>query len=111
MENVRFKPVSDTVVFFQALAGFVIAALVMLGVGGSVYHLMAPGGWLAEVFDRSLAGGLAAILAFIVIGVCVWMTREWISVKARNRYSELFVYAFAGAGALYLIELLMKGGI
>lgn len=111
MENVRLKPVSDVAVFFQGLVGLVIAALVMLGVGGSVYHLLAPGGWLAEVFDRSLAGGLAAILAFIVIGACVWMTREWISVKTRNRYSELFVYAFAGAGALYLIEFMMKGGI
>lgn len=111
MENVRLKPVSDTAAFFQALAGFAIAALVMLGVGGTVYHLVAPGGWLAQVFGRSLAGGMAAILAFLIIGVCAWLTRGWISVKSRNRYSELFVYAFAGAGALYVIELLMKGGI
>jgi len=95
--------------FFQALAGFAIAALVMLGVGGTVYHLLAPGGWLAQLFGRNLAGGMAALLAFVVIGTCFWLTRELTSAKQKNRYSELLIYAFAGAGALYAIELLRQG--
>ncbi|MEW6687991.1 MAG: hypothetical protein AB1452_02760 [Pseudomonadota bacterium] len=111
MEQARTqsKPPGEMLAFLQSLAGFAIAVLVMLGVGGTVYYLVAPGGWIAGVFGRSLAGGLAALLAFLIIGVCVWLVRGWIPQRARNRYSELFVYAFAGAGLLYVIELLMKG--
>jgi hypothetical protein len=107
MNQAKLKHVSDTSAFFQALAGFVVAALVMIGVGGSVYHLVAPGGWLAQLFGRSLAGGMAALLAFLVIGLCAWLARASFSVSSRNRHSELFVYVFAFAGAIYVLQILM----
>ena len=114
MEHVRTKHVSagsgDTAAFFQAIAGFAIAVLVMLGVGGTVYNLVAPGGWLAQLFGRSLAGGLAAVLAFMIIGMCAWLARSWVSVVSRNRHSDLFVYGFAAAGACYALEIFSKGG-
>jgi len=110
MEHVRHKPGSDTSAFFQAIAGFAVAALVMLGVGGSVYNLVAPGGWLAQVFGRSLAGGLAAILALFIVGVCVKMTHKLVSAGSGIRYSEMFVYGFAATGAVYAFEYLIKGG-
>jgi hypothetical protein len=108
---VRLKHASDTSVFFQGLAGFAIAVLVMLGIGGTVYKLVAPGGWLAQLFGRSLAGGFGAILAFLVIGLCFWITRGWISVGGRNRYSEVPVYLFAGVGAIYAVQYLTRGGV
>lgn len=111
MHNAKLKHVSDTSVFFQSIAGFAIAVLVMLGAGGTVYNLVAPDGWLAPIFGRSLAGGLAAILALLIIGLCGWLTRNWISVGSRNRHSELFVYGFAAAGALYAFQFLTKGGL
>jgi hypothetical protein len=42
-----------------------------------------------------------------MIGVCVWLTRGWVSIASRNRYSSLFVYVFAGTGALYALQMLM----
>ena len=111
MEQVKLKPLGDFAALLQALAGFTIATLVMLGVGGTVYNLVAPGGWLAGVFGRNLAGGMAAVLAFIIIGACLGLARDWVSVRNRNRYSELFVYGFAAAGVLYFVELLIKGGL
>ncbi len=110
MQQAKLKHTSDTSVFFQSLAGFAIALLVMLGVGGTVYNLIAPGGWFAQIFGRSLAGGLATLLALMMIGLCAWLMRSWVSVTSRNRYSELFVYVFAAAGLLYAVELMMKGG-
>ncbi|OFZ86612.1 MAG: hypothetical protein A2W21_08560 [Betaproteobacteria bacterium RBG_16_66_20] len=110
MEQVRTKPLSDSGIFFRAIAGFAIAALVMLGVGGTVYRLVAPDGWLAPIFGRSLAGGMAAVLALLIIALCAWLTRGWVSIGARNRHSELFVYGFAATGALYAVQYLMKGG-
>ena len=74
MEHVRRAPTSDTSAFFQAIAGFAVAALVMLGVGGTLYHFVAPGGLLGRVFDRSLAGGLAAILALLIAGAMLYNT-------------------------------------
>ena len=102
----RLKAAGDFVVFVQTIVGFAVAALVMIGVGGSVYYLVAPGGLLSQVFGRSVAGGLAAVLAFLVIGLCAWMTRAWISIVQRNRYSELFVWFFAGIGAIYAVRML-----
>ena len=110
MEQVRTKHLSDTSAFFHAIAGAAIAVLVMLGVGGTVYKLVAPGGWLAVAFGRSVAGGLAAVLALLIIGVCAWLTRDLFSVRARNRHSEAFVYGFAAVGAIYAVQILVKGG-
>ena len=113
MDHARTHPhskgrhASDAGLFFQSLLGFVVAALVMLGVGGTVYHLVAPGGWIAQLFGRSLAGGMASLLALFLIGLAAWLTRAWTSITQRNRYSELFVYAFAGIGAVYAVQLLM----
>ena len=105
MQNTKPRPLSDTSTFFHAIAGMAIALLVMVGVAGTIYKLVAPGGWFGQLFDRSLAGGMGAILALLVIGLCVFLTQAWVSVTNRNRYSAAFVYVFALAGALYSVEL------
>jgi hypothetical protein len=110
MEQARSKPLSDSEVFFKGIAGFAIAAMVMLGVGGTVYNLVAPGGWLAQIFGRSFAGGLAAILALFIVGGCACVVSYWVSAATRNRHSGLFVYGFATAGVLYAVQYLTKGG-
>jgi protein-S-isoprenylcysteine O-methyltransferase Ste14 len=107
----KLKYASDTSIFFNSLAGFAVAVLVMLGIGGTVYKLVTPGGWLAQFFGRSVAGGFGAVLAFLVIGLCFWFARGWISISGRNRYSELPVYLFAGTGLIYTVQIMMKGGV
>ena len=106
----RLQHTGDTSGFLQALAAFSIAALVALGAGGSLYKLIMPDGWIGEVFGRSAAGGLAVLLALLMIGISIWLTRAWISTAKRKLYSELFVYVFAGLGLVYAVEMLMKGG-
>ena len=103
----KLKQASDTSIFFQSLTGLAVAALVMLGVGGTIYKLVAPDGWIAHLFGRSLAGGMAALFALLMIGASYWLTRSWISVTSRNLYSELFVYVFAGAGLIYAVQMYM----
>jgi hypothetical protein len=107
MEHAKFKPLSDTSVFFRALAGFAMAVLIGVGVGGTAYKLAAPGGWLAQVFGRSLPGSLSAMLAFLVVGLCFWLMRGWILRSGGDRYSELPVYVCAGAGVLYALQAAM----
>ena len=103
----KLKHASDTSIFFQSLVGLVVAVLVMAGVGGTIYKLVAPDGWIAQLFGRSLAGGMAALFALLMIGASYWLTRSWISVTSRNLYSELFVYVFAGAGLVYAVQMYM----
>jgi hypothetical protein len=110
MEHVSARPASDTRAFLQAIVGFAIAALVTLGASGTVYNLVAPGGWLAQVFSRSLAGGLATILALLIMVQCVKLTHDLISVGTRSRYWEMFVYGFAAAGVIYAFQYFVKGG-
>lgn len=95
--------------FFQTLAGFAVLALVMLGVGGTIFKLVAPGGWLAQLFGHSLGGGAAAVLALLAVSAFAWFTREWVSPRQRNRFAELWVYTCAAAGLLYLAQLWLKG--
>jgi len=111
MQLFKLKDAGDMTVFFQTLAGFAIAALVMLGVGGTVYKAVAPDGWMAQALGASVAGGLAAALALCGIGVFAWVTREWISARRRGKLSELFVYTFAAAGALYVVQLALRGAL
>lgn len=103
------KPQSDTTVFFQALAGCAMAALVMLGVGGTFYNVVAPGGWLAQLLGQREAGGLVALVALLTPGAALWMLRDRIPARSRGRFSELFVYMIATAGGLYVLQLALKG--
>jgi len=109
MKDLKLKPVNDALVLLQMIAGFAIVALVMLGVGGTLYKVMAPGGWLANFLGSSIAGGFAAALALVAMGLIAWLAREWTSPLQRNRLSELFVYGFAAAGAIYAARLLLNG--
>ena len=110
-QQAKLPQVGEVAGFFHAIAGFAIATLVMIGFGGTIYESIAPGGWFAQLFGRSVAGGLAVLLALLLIGASAWLLRAWVSITQRNRYSEVFVYVFAGVGLVYCAQLLTKGGL
>ena len=107
MERVTFAPPSDTGIFVRTLAGFVVAVLVGLGVGGTAYKLAAPDGWIAQLFGHSLPGSVCAMLAFLVIGICPWLMLARMALSGRDKYSELPVYLCAGAGGVYALHAAM----
>lgn len=93
----------------QVVFGFAIVALVMLGIGGTIYKVIAPDGWVALAFGRSLSAGTAALGSLVLIAALAWFSRGWTSPRARNRFTELFVYTFAAAGLVYLAQLWTRG--
>lgn len=93
----------------QVLYGFAVVALVMLGIGGTVYKIIAPNGWIAEAFGRSMSAGTATLGSLVLIAGLAWFSRGWRSPRSRNRTSELLVYTFAAAGMLYLAQMWTKG--
>jgi len=77
--QLRINPAVDSNGFFQVIAAFSLLLLAMLGIGGMLYNLFTPGGWLSQVFERSVAGGIAALLAIFMVGLCAWLTAKEIS--------------------------------
>jgi hypothetical protein len=101
----QFK--QDYRVLIQTLVGFMVLALVMMGVGGTVYRMIAPEGWLVQLFGAGVTAATAAVLSLLVIAALSWFTREWVSAYQKNRLADVLIYVFAGAGVVYLAQILM----
>ena len=90
--------------------GMVLLVLVVTGVAGTIYKVMAPDGWIAGAFDRSTGAGLAALGSVTLLAGLAWLSRGW-ALRSRNRYSDFFVYTFAAAGFLYLARFWISGAL
>ncbi|HLS87803.1 MAG TPA: hypothetical protein VK043_15975 [Burkholderiales bacterium] len=93
----------------QVLFGFVVVALVMVGIGGTIYKVISPDGWIAQAFGRGASAGAAALGSLLLIAALAWFSRGWSSPRGRHFASELLVYTFAAAGMLYLAQFWAKG--
>ncbi|MGH8736121.1 MAG: hypothetical protein ACREU5_05050 [Burkholderiales bacterium] len=101
----QFK--QDYRVLIQTLVGFVVLALIMTGVGGTVFRIIAPEGWLVQWFGTGVTAATAAVVSLLVIAMLSWFTREWVSAYQKNRLADVLIYVFAGAGVVYLAQILM----
>ncbi|MGH7248757.1 MAG: hypothetical protein ACREH9_11680 [Pseudomonadota bacterium] len=101
----QFK--QDYRVLIQTLVGFVVLALIMTGVGGTVFRIIAPEGWLVQWFGTGVTAATATVVSLLVIAMLSWFTREWISAYRKNRLADVLIYVFAGAGVVYLAQILM----
>lgn len=93
----------------QVAVGLVVAALVLTGIGGTIYKIISPSGWIALAFGRSLSAGVAALGSLFMIVALAWFSRGWSSPSHRSRFSDLLVYGFAVAGFLYLTRFWAQG--
>ena len=90
--------------------GVIVLILVVTGVAGTVYKMVAPDGWVVGAFHRSSAAGLALVGALGLVGLFAWMWHGT-AMRGRNMHAGLFVYAFAGAGLMYLARYWMHGSL
>ncbi|HXM83182.1 MAG TPA: hypothetical protein VN929_14810 [Burkholderiales bacterium] len=93
----------------QSFIGLLIVGLVLVGIGGTIYKVISPDGWIALAFGRSLSAGAASLGSLIMIAGLAWFSRGWSSPRYRNRFSDLLVFSFAAAGLLYLSQLMLQG--
>ena len=93
------------------VAGFCLLALVMLGVGGTIYKLIGPGGWLAQLVGGSLGNIGAVMLALVGVAVFTWMAQDKITPNRRNRIGDWWVHVCALAGLLNLVQYLWQGSL
>ena len=101
----QFK--QDYRVLIQTVIGFAVLALLMIGVGGTVYRMIAPDGWLVQLFGAGITAGSAVLVSLLVLAVLSWFGREWVTVYQKNRLADVVIYVFAGAGVVYLAQMLL----
>src|SRR3989442_10281528 len=82
----------------QYLLGFVIVGLVLVGIGGTIYKVISPDGWVALAFGRSLSAGAAPLGSLILIAGLAWFSRRWDSPPYPNPFFPFLVLRFAPAG-------------
>lgn len=107
MSEARAKHEASAVA--QAFLGFVILALVLLGIGGTIYKIISPDGWVAQAFGRSLSAGAVALGSLLMVVTLAWFSRGWSSPSRRTQFADIAIYGFAAAGLLYVIQLWVQG--
>jgi hypothetical protein len=108
MSEIRLK--QEAYGWAQAFLGFVILALVLFGIGGTIYKIISPDGWVAVAFGRSLSAGVAALGSLLMVVALAWFSRGWpTATRRRTQFADLAVYGFAVAGLLYAVQLWIRG--
>jgi hypothetical protein len=105
----QFK--QDYRVLIQTLVGFAVLAFLMIGVGGTIYRIISPDGWLVQLFGAGLTAGSATVLSLVGLGVLGWFAREWGSAYQKNRLADVMIYVFAGAGVVYFAQMLLHAHV
>ena len=107
MSEIRIK--QEAYALAQACVGFVILALVLFGIGGTIYKIISAEGWLAQAFGRSLSAGVAALGSLVMVVALAWFSRGWGSPRRRTQFADIAVYGFAAAGLVYAVQLWFRG--
>lgn len=95
----------------QFFGGFLLLALIMLGVGGTLYKLMAPDGWIAQLFGGSLGYLGAIVLALVGVVTFAWFTQDQIAPTRRDGIGDWWVYLCGLAGLFYAAQILWRGSM
>jgi len=104
MEHAKQK--LEIPILAQVAVGFVLSVLVLVGISGSIYRLVAPQGWFVQAFGHSIGLGAALVAAVMGAGALVSVAPGWVAPAHRTRISDVAVYGFAAAGLLYLGQYL-----
>lgn len=107
MSEIRVK--QEAFALAQACLGFVILVLVLLGIGGTIYKIISPEGWVAQAFGRSLSAGAVALGSLLMVVTLAWFSRGWSSPRRRTQFADIAIYGFAAAGLLYVVQLWIRG--
>jgi apolipoprotein N-acyltransferase len=102
----------ETTSLIQVGAGLLTSLLVMTGIAGTIYNVIAPGGWIAQAFGHSFKAGLSLLLGVLLLLGFGYLSRTWTpSQKHRNFTANLVVALFALAGFVYLAHFWATGGL
>ena len=100
----------ETASLAHAGIGALISLLVMAGIAGTVYKVIAPGGWVAQAFGHSVKAGLSVLIGLTLLLGFFYFSRTWTpSPKHRNLTANVVVSVFAVTGFVYLAHYWVTG--
>ena len=109
MTTLRIK--QELYSFAQTAFSCLLLSLVLGGIGGTVYKVLAPDGWVSQMFGHSLSAGVAALGAMGLVGGLAWFSRSWGDPDTRSLPTQLLIYGFAAVGILYLAQIWTRGAL
>ena len=109
MTTLRIK--QELYSFAQTVFSCLLLSLVLGGIGGTVYKVLAPDGWVSQMFGHSLSAGAAALGAMGLVGGLAWSSRSWGDPDTRSLPTQLLIYGFAAVGILYLAQIWTRGAL
>jgi hypothetical protein len=95
----------------RAFARFLVLVLVTLGIGGTIYKVVSPDGWIVQAFGRSASAGAAVLGSLLMILGLAWFSRGWEQPRQRMQASSVMVYGFALAGFVYVAQFWLQGSL
>ncbi len=104
--NPALSPLTSLAGLFSGLG---LVALVLLGISGTIYKMVAEDGVIAGLFGRSPSTGFFAVGAFIAICAGAWLTGIGSTYRQRLWVSNIVVYGSALAGSVYLLRYWWTG--
>ena len=93
----------------QSTLGLGLAALVVVGISGTLYKLVSADGWVAFFFERTQAGGVLAVGGIGLAALCAWAAGMGATHSYRLLLSNFVVYGSALAGSIYLLRYWWAG--
>lgn len=109
MTTLRIK--QELYSFAQTVYSCLLLSLVLGGIGGTVYKVLAPDGWVSQMYGHSLSAGAAALGAMGLVGGLAWFSRSWGDPDTRSFPTQLLIHGFAAVGILYLAQIWTRGAL
>jgi hypothetical protein len=109
MTTLRLK--QELYSFAQTFISCVVLSFVLGGIGGTIYKVISPDGWIATAFGRSFSAGAASLGSLALVAGLAWFSRNWAPADNRSILSHFVICGFAAAGVLYLVQLWTNGSL
>jgi hypothetical protein len=90
---------------------FVILCLMVVGVGGVIYHAIGRDGWieklLGDVLSRGISTALVVLAGLVYAG---WLIRRWLIATQRHAlFNDFIMYGMVALGLVFIGRWLMGG--
>ncbi|RPI45171.1 MAG: hypothetical protein EHM59_10855 [Betaproteobacteria bacterium] len=85
---------------------FVILCLMVVGVGGVIYHAIGRDGWIEQFIGGVLGQGITTALV-ILAGVVYagWLIRRWLIATQRNAlFNDILMYGMVALGLVFVVR-------
>lgn len=90
---------------------FCVLVLMIIGVGGIIYHAVRKDGWvegvMGGVFGQSVGTALVVLAG---LAVAAWLARRWLIASQRHAlFNDFLMYGMVALGVIFLGRWLLQG--